>query len=205
MDISGSAGLRDPEAALRRREAWASSPSLATLRDFVGDLSIRGRCVPGVDPEDAGADARVLLVLESPGPRSTSGAGTGVISVDNPDQTAKNCWNARQAAGLIEGVMQWNMVPWELDGGRRKPSEVELAEGAIQLRHMLDLLPEVVVIVLCGDYARRGWRRYTSALIDGPGPVVIETHHPSAQGLVRAGRRAQFSTAIRHAAALANA
>ncbi|AYF97006.1 hypothetical protein D7I47_01205 [Protaetiibacter intestinalis] len=81
---------------------------------------------------------------------------------------------------------------------------MDVVEGDVALA-ALDLLPEVMVIVLCGDYARRGWRRYTSGLIDGPGPVVVETHHPSAQGLVRDGRRAQFSTAIRHAAALANA
>lgn len=202
MDDSAPKSLRDPEIAAFRRERWRSEPSLAALREYVAGLSNRGREVPGFDPDDAGADARVLLVLEAPGPKANALKGSGLLSPDNNDQTAANVWHARQLAGLSHSTLHTNIVPWYLGVASVKPSPVELAEGAIHLRYLLDLLPNLEVIVLCGDYARRGWRRFTSELIDGPAPMVIETHHPSAQGLVRGDRRTEFYAAVKRAASV---
>ena len=202
MDASRPRSLRDPEAVAERRDLWRSSPTLATLRDYVGDLSIRGRDAPAFDPTDAATETRVLFVLEAPGPRAAAAKGSGFLSADNNDQTAANLWRARMDAGLVEGCLHANIVPWYLGAASVKPTPLELADGAVQLRYLIDLLPRLDTVVLCGDYARQGWRRYVAGLFDGPGPVVIETHHPSPQSLNFGTRRAEFSSAVRRAAAL---
>ena len=46
-----------------------------------------GKAVPDVDPLDGGVNARLLILLETPGPRVL---GTGFVSRDNPDGTAAN-------------------------------------------------------------------------------------------------------------------
>lgn len=202
MDDSAPKSLRDPELAALRRERWLSEPGLGSLRDYVLGLSNRGREVPGFDPDDAGEEARLLFVLEAPGPKANASKGSGLLSPDNNDQTAANVWHARHSAGLTHSALHTNIVPWYLGVATVKPSPVELAEGAVQLRYLLDLLPQLEVVILCGEYARRGWRRFTSELIDGPAPTVIETHHPSAQGLVRGDRRAEFYAAVKRAASV---
>lgn len=186
-----------------RRARWNDAPSLTPLRDYVRDLSTRGRQVPAFDPDDAGTDARVLFVLEAPGPMSEATKGSGFLSADNNDATAANFWLARKDADLVAGALHTNICPWYLGAASVKPNPVELADGSIQLRYLLGLLPALQVVVLCGEYARRGWRTYTAGLIDGPGPVVIETHHPSPQGLIRAERRSEFAAAVKRAALLA--
>ncbi len=201
MDATGPRSLRDPDALAERRALW-QAPALATLRDYVGDLSIRGRDAPAFDPTDAGTDARVLFVLEAPGPKAATGKGSGFISADNNDQTAANLWQARTEAGLLDGCLHANIVPWYLGAASVTPTPLELADGAIQLRCLIELLPQLTVVVLCGDYARQGWRRYVAGLFDGPGPAVIETHHPSAQSLNFGTRRAEFAAAVMRAAAL---
>lgn len=202
MDVSAPRSLKDAQVVAERRERWLTDSALGPLRDYVGGLLAGGRSVPAFDPDDAGVAARVLFVLEAPGPMSAAGKGSGFISPDNNDQTAANIWHARNAAGLVQGALHTNLTPWYLGAASVKPKPVEVAEGAVQLWHLLDLLPELRVVVLCGEYARRGWRTYTAGLIDGPGPVVIETHHPSPQGLIQADRRDHFMASVRRAATL---
>lgn len=201
MDVSRPRSLRDPEAVAARRALWQTKPTLAALRDYVGDLSLHGRDTPAFDPTDAGTDARVMFVLEAPGPKSATTKGSGFISADNNDQTATNIWQARTDARLIDGCIQANIVPWYLGTASVKPTPLELADGSIRLRYLIDLLPSLDTVVLCGDYARQGWRRYVAGLFDGPGPVVIETHHPSPQSLNFGTRRAEFTAAVARAAA----
>jgi hypothetical protein len=134
---------------------------------------------------------------------SDAGKGSGIISVDNSDQTATNCWRARSEAGLVADVMHWNLVPWFLGPASKKPSDVEVADGAVRLRYLLDLLPELQTVVLCGEFAKRGWREWVAPLIDGNGPTVISTWHPSPSSLNFGNRRAEFTEALRKAALLA--
>lgn len=200
MDAARPRSLRDPEAVAERRILWQTTPSLAPLRDYIDDLSARGRVAPALDPTDAMTETRVLFVLEAPGPRATAAKGSGFISADNNDQTAANMWQVRKETGLVEGSLHANIVPWYLGAASVKPTPLELADGAVQLRYLIDLLPRLDTVVLCGDYARQGWRRYVAGLFDGPGPVVIETHHPSPQSLNFGTRRAEFTAAVSRAA-----
>lgn len=167
----------------------------------MSDLSRRGRIAPAFDPTDAGTEARVLFVLEAPGPRANAEKGSGFLSADNNDQTAANFWAVRKDSGLVGGCLHANIVPWYLGAASVKPTPLELADGAVQLRYLINLLPKLDTVVLCGDYAREGWRRYVAGLFDGPGPVVIETHHPSPQSLNFGTRRSEFTAALARAGA----
>jgi hypothetical protein len=74
--------------------------------------------------------ARSLLLLEAPGPKTApEWGGSGFVSVDNNDVTAESVWLAREAAGLEEHVIAWNIVPWVLGRANKKPSPAYLAQG----------------------------------------------------------------------------
>lgn len=201
MHAAHPGALRDPDEIERRRALWSSGEPLAPLREYIASIERPGYRAPLLDPTDGGIEARVLLVLEAPGTMADAGRGSGFISVDNADQTARNCWRARRDSGLVEGVLHWNIVPWYLGAATKKPSPLMLADGAIRLRYLIDLLPKLETVVLCGEFAKEGYRSYVSRLFSGNAPDVIETWHPSPSSLNFGNRRAEFTAALSRAAA----
>lgn len=199
MHQNAPGALRSPDEVAARTARWETSPMLAPLRDYLATIERAGHRTPRFDPDDAGVAARVLLVLEAPGTMSDAAKGSGFISVDNGDQTASNCWRARAESGLIDGVMHWNIVPWYLGAATKKPTDLQLADGAVRLRYLIDLLPELTTVVLCGEYAKRGWRRIAD-IFDGNSPDVIETWHPSPSSLNFGTKRKEFTAALARAA-----
>lgn len=82
-----TAPLADPAAVGARRAALAA-PHMAPLATFAARLKEEtGRPVPDADPADGGVRARLLLLLETPGPSWTR---TGFVSADNPTPTGAN-------------------------------------------------------------------------------------------------------------------
>jgi hypothetical protein len=199
MHPSGPGALKSVDEVTQRRALWENDGRFATLREYIGTIERAGHRLPLIDPVDAASEARVLLVLEAPGTMADATKGSGFISVDNGDQTASNCWRARSESGLVEGVMHWNVVPWYLGVATKKPTDLQLADGAIRLRYLVDLLPDLSTVVLCGEYAKRGWRRIAD-LFDGNAPDVIETWHPSPSSLNFGSKREQFTGALARAA-----
>lgn len=169
------------------------------LRAWAADLAVRRDVhVPQFDPAEAGVDAKVLFLLEAPGPMTNAGnkrAGSGFISVDNDDATAAAMWSARDAAGLHDGAISWNIVPWYLGTAARKPTAQELRDGASALREVLTLLPYLEVVALTGRYAQEGWRRHVAPWF-ADGPDVVDIWHPSPLSLNQPGRRAAFNESI---------
>jgi hypothetical protein len=166
----------------------------------------RGTVVPDFDPAESGVEARVLILLEAPGPMTNAeGArpGSGLISVDNDDLTAENCWRARSEVGLDTGALHWNIVPWYLGPASVHPSASVLAQGGRELRSLLPLLPELKVVILAGRHAQNGWNRHSASHVGGA-YAVIETWHPSPLSLNRPGRREEFTSALARARALTN-
>jgi hypothetical protein len=114
-----------------------------------------GESVPWFDPDDAGVDARVLLLLEAPGAPSV-GSGSprpaakrsGIISSHNNDSTAATAHTLRMEAGLAtengsDMCPHWNVVPWYVgDGTKIRPvGDPDLIEAQPALREVLSLLP----------------------------------------------------------------
>ena len=138
-----------------------------------------GRDVPGFDPLDGGVAARLLLLLETPGPRVGRG-GRGAVSRDNPTGTGRNLRRFLGEAGIARAdTVIWNAVPWVIHapGARnRAPRAAEVRAGLGALPLLLDLLPRLVVAVLAGCVAGQARGVLTEAR---PGLRVLAMPHPS--------------------------
>ena len=202
MFMPAPRGLRDPAAVNRRLQMLDEKQELQRLRRWADEVQKKKGLVPFFDPADAGVDAQVLVLLEAPGPMTNTSSrrpGSGFISIDNDDQTAANCWHARQRAGLGSDVtLHWNIVPWYLGPARRKPNRHELAEGAQRLRELVGLLKCLKVVITCGRYAQRGWNNHLNDL----DYKVLPTWHPSPLALRGPERREHFLKTFVQAAEL---
>lgn len=152
------------------------APYLTPLRAYAADLRARHGEVPDVDPADGGAEARLLLLLETPGPHIRR---TGIVSADNPSGTGRNLRRFLAVTGLPrwERVI-WNAVPWVIHAGgpNRAPRTAEVREGIAELPEFLALLPRLEVAVLAGRVAGLAAPLIRAAR---PGAAVLAMPHPS--------------------------
>jgi len=106
--------------------------------------------VPGFDSRDGGSGARILLLLETPGPKAVI---TGVVSRDNPDPTAAQLLRLGVEAGIRrEDTVLWNVVPWKLGDLARSvnPTSAEVREALPVLEVLLSQLGNLEAAVLFG-------------------------------------------------------
>lgn len=168
--------LTDPQALAARR-AELVRPHMVELGRLVAHLRARHGRVPDPDPIDGGTAARLLLLLESPGPRIDR---TGLVSRDNPTGTARSLRRfLHEAAIPRQATLIWNAVPWVIHapGARnRAPRRNEIAAGLQALPDLLRLLPLLQVVVLAGRVA--GEARATVAMTR-PEVSVLAMPHPS--------------------------
>lgn len=176
-------------------------PHVAPLTEFVERLraSTPDAEVPYFDPTEAGTEARILLLLEAPGRRAALEAGSGFVSPDNNDQSAKNMWHLLREAGIDRGrdVVTWNVVPWYIGDGRkvRATRSSDLDDAREATRELLSLLPNVRVVVLLGRPAATAWQALGFNL------EAIEAPHPSPLNLnTRPERREKIRLALAEAA-----
>ena len=86
--------------------------------------------VPTFDPCEGGINAPILLLLEAPGPKAVE---TGLVSINNPDDTAANLYNLLEEARIDRHhIIMWNIVPWYL--GRTDRSRIRPATCKCQRR-----------------------------------------------------------------------
>lgn len=154
------------------------------LADRVADAEgIARGLVPYVDPQLGGIDATVLALLDNPSTKAEAGTGSGLLSLENDDPTARNCAKVYNAFGLTpDKVVHWNVAPAPIAGAKNgRSSAPERVRGARWLRELLKLLPNLRVILLMGDMARDGWMKSGLA----PAGVVIpaDVPHPSGKGM----------------------
>lgn len=137
------------------------------------------REVPYFDPLDGGIDAHCLYVLEAPGRMTNGENGSGFVSRNNNDETAKNFFEVNKSAGIPRRkTITWNIVPWYIgnDGRRRKPNSSEISLGLEYLCRLIDKLPGLQVIVLMGKNAQRVEKQLRGKL---PEIRVVRCFHPS--------------------------
>jgi uracil-DNA glycosylase len=143
--------LLDPAALAARRALLAQAPHMAGMRGLAAGLRARlPQPVPDPDPLDGGDRARLLLLLETPGPRIMQ---TGFVSRDNAGGTSGNLRRFLDGAGLARSdVVIWNVVPWVIHAGgpNRAPTRAEVAAGLALLPALLRTLPALRVVVLSG-------------------------------------------------------
>src|SRR4051794_4133338 len=161
--------LRDVSAR-GHRMTLLSQPHIAPLIQHALELRLNWGDVPFFDPFDGGTNARVLFLLEKPGPMASS---SGFISRDNNDPTAEAVFRFMQEAGIPRPLSCiWNVVPgWN---GTLRISGPELCAGVGCVEALVDLLPHLRVIVLVGKKAHRA-----EALLQGRAIPVLKSWHPS--------------------------
>ncbi|SFK45407.1 Uracil-DNA glycosylase [Methylorubrum salsuginis] len=169
--------LADP-AILEARRALLGAPHIAPLRTLAQHIAAeRGAPVPDPDPLDGGVAARLLLLLETPGP---SISRTGFVSRDNATGTAANLFRFLAEAGLARGdTLIWNAIPWVIHapGARnRTPRRAEATAAAPYFAPLLALLPRLAVVVPAGRFAAQAAAPLAELRPDLP---VIPVPHPS--------------------------
>lgn len=181
-------------AVLVERTSRLNEPHVAPLNAWVRDLSERlgpEAIVPFFDPGDGGVTARILWLLEAPGPKATTQrGGSGMISCNNNDQTAENTWRTREEAGVSRSlVVHWNVIPAYLgsDTKIRAADASDIAAAGPLLEELLGLLPELQVVILGGGAAQRTWDAHAP---HGRSLTVIKCPHPSPTNInTRPGNR----------------
>ena len=177
--MSGAAApksLRDPMALEHRRALAAEAPHLRPLAAYLDAIRAGHGTVPDPDPLDGGASARLLLLLEAPGPRITR---TLLVSRDNPTGTAANLFQFLAEAGIPRrDTLIWNAVPWVIHAPgalNRAPTRAEVAAGLATLPDLLRALPHLSAVVLAGRVAG-GAAPWFAARAD---LAVLTMPHPS--------------------------
>jgi len=144
--------------ALESRLSQINDPHMAPLTRFVERLREHmgpEAAIPFIDPWDGGVEAEVLFLLEAPGPKARN---SGFVSMNNPDETAKNFFEISREAGIDrKRTVTWNTVPWYigLDSKIRPANSSDIAAGIESLADLLQLLPKLRAIVLVGGKAQK--------------------------------------------------
>ncbi|MEV6389042.1 uracil-DNA glycosylase [Nocardia xishanensis] len=157
---------------------------VAPINQLVDQLrEERGEWMPYVAPIYGGVDARVLALFRDPGPKTRDERGSGMLSLENDDQSAERHLSLVQRSGmLVDELVVWNTYPWYIN---RKPTTREIDEGLAPLQRLFSLLPNLAVVIAHGGEAQTAFRRFTrihAGAVRGVGEV-INTYHTSRQAL----------------------
>ncbi|TXM74476.1 uracil-DNA glycosylase [Methylobacterium sp. WL12] len=188
--------LADPEALAARRTLRDGAHG-APLRVLAARIAAEfGAPVPDPDPLDGGVRARLLLLLETPGPAIER---TGFVSRDNRTGTAANLFRFLAEADIARAdTLIWNAIPFVIhaEGAlNRAPRRSEIKAAAPCLAPLIALLPDVAVVVLAGRVA--GMAGDTIAALRPDLPVLMIPHPsptyvctaPDVSARIRAGLR----------------
>lgn len=143
----------------------------------------------------------MLFLLESPaGPAAL---GSRMLSPDNDDETAKNLWDAYEATGLPRAWgLHWNAVPWYVGDGKKNKTvrDTEVDKGRGYLSGLLDLAPDVRVVLAMGKHAQRSVSPLAAELA-ARHVTLLGTPHPSPipAGVTRGQSLRDLQAAIRRA------
>jgi len=169
--------LRDPEAREARRRLL-TEPHVRPLTQYVEDLRARSTAeFPDFDPLDGGVEARLLFLMEKPGPMTSAERdgrqGSGFISRDNDDPTAQAIFTFMREAGIPRReTVLWNLIPgWN---GTRKVTAREVREGAQEALQLVQLLPRLRAVVLVGKRAERAHPLLADGVL-----TLSSSFHPS--------------------------
>ena len=160
--------------------------------------------IPWFDPDDGGADAPVLVLMEAPGPATVRPGGSNFCSEDNSDGTARTLRRLREEVELPRhGYLKWNIVPWAVhgpDGHWRAPQQTDLVAAHPALAELMQTLPKLRLVIAMGQPACNGLMAYLAAQPILDPPLVLAVPHPSQRNTVG---RTQAEQRICHALAYA--
>lgn len=133
-------------------------PSVRPINEYVDKLRAeRGVSIPYVAPTYGGVDARLLTLMQDPGPKTdlANADGSGMICLENVDLSAARQKFFLDEAGIRNSeIVSWNAYPWRKPHPQTGRSDREAAEA---LRRFLMLIPNLEVVILNGTVAKRVW------------------------------------------------
>ncbi|MCU1362772.1 MAG: hypothetical protein JWM55_600 [Acidimicrobiaceae bacterium] len=165
------------------QQARLREPHVAPLTAFVEGLRTDDRWLPFIAPMHGGVEGRMLSLLLDPGRGTLNEGGSGMLSIENADQTAETQALLAEGAGVLASdFVPWNAYPWFIG---RVPKKAEISEGTASLLALVDLLSKLEVVLLQGGEAQLAWRMALDASPDlrRRRLLVIETYHPSVNAL----------------------
>ena len=173
-----------------QQEQWKRryAPHIGSINRFVDELNengARGKA-PYVAPMYGGVAARLLSVLRDPGPMTQfENEGSGFLCMENDDPTAEKIYSLFCESRIdAREIVPWNAYPWYID---RNPRAAEIDAGVDPLKRILDLLPNLLVVMLHGSIAQNGWRRLLRKYPDTGAArriLVLETFHTSPRAFI---------------------
>lgn len=165
--------------------------------------------MPHVAPMYGGVDAKVLLLLRDPGPKTHDEdgfQGSGFLCSENDDPTAERLATLLDAVGLDpRACVAWNAYPWYIN---RSPTAKQLEAGVGPLVELLGLLRCLQVVLLLGGHAHDVWRRLHRLHASLAARYhMIETRHTGSQAFIGTAEektrwRAEQLAAFQEAAAI---
>ena len=193
MTVRALADSKFLTAKLSRLE----QPHIAPLTALARRIQAAHAGVPFFDPDNGGANASVLCLLEAPGPKAMD-----FVSQENNDQTAENMYRLMDAARLARrDVVLWNMVPFYIGAADRSKlraaRQSDLDAGRPWLIELFGLLTQLKVVVLLGRKAH-SVRDLVKALRHDV--CILEGWHPSPLAMNREPARWEQLLDVLHAA-----
>ncbi|MGZ9828267.1 hypothetical protein ACXYTP_15265 [Tsukamurella ocularis] len=167
-------------------------PHVRPVNELVDSLRRErpGAFVPYVAPTYGGTNARVLALLQDPGPKTKDGKrnGSRMLCIENADPTAERYKALLAASGIdVCDVQAWNAFPWEptaeVRRGHRRlaPTDDDLADATDALARLVERLPRLRVVLLHGVHAKAAWPRLRLAYPDlARGVRAVDSWHPLA-------------------------
>ena len=171
--------LLGDRAAREIRLSQITEAHVAQLTVFVDALRSRmgvEAAIPYFDPWDGGVEAEALFLLEAPGPKARN---SGFVSMNNPDETAKNLFELIHAAGIDRSrIAIWNTVPWYIgsDVKIRPASSTDITSGVESLAELIELMPKLRAVVLVGAKAQKAKKHIEDLAAD---LEIFSSPHPS--------------------------
>ena len=195
-DMENSVTLKEggrDEWSIRMLELYdAHITPLTTLVDWIRAEQGVSKKIPYFDPWDGGIFAKVLFLLEAPGPKSVD---CDFVSKDIPDPTAKNLNELIQEAGISrKDIVIWNVVPWYIGDGKkiRPAKKSDINSGQKYLERLLFLLPRLEAVVLLGKNPQKAKKIIKSNI----NCQIFETYHPSNRVFNRSKDRRKEAIAV---------
>ena len=164
---------------LLRRKKMLNEPHILALSKYTKSLRNKnlGK-IPDFDPLDGGTNAKILFLLEKPGPSVFGKRNYGFISRDNEDETAANTLKFMSEANIPRNITcSWNTIPgWD---GKIKFTADDARRGRNEIGNLLNLLPNLKVILLVRGIAQDNFEKYKKDNSIDSNLKIIKSTHPS--------------------------
>lgn len=180
------------DAAFRDKQlAGTTEPHVAPVNALVDELRDReGRgTVSYLAPLHGGTRSLLLVLL--PGP----GASDGLLCVEDDDPASVELSTAFSGLGIPPSTYTlWNAYPWSTAD---RLDDEHITAGVDPLLRLVDLLPELQLVLLCGRTAQSSWahalkrrpyleRSVATVAVAGPGtdPATNQAAYTEVQQLL---------------------